>query len=202
MRHGPHRRLFAHEWAGVTPDIMMVAKGIGGGFPLGAVLATERAASGMDGGHPRLHLWRQPAGLRGRGQGVEIVSDPAFLAEVGRKGALFRQGLEALVAAHPDRSSNRARQGLMLGLKCRIAQRRSGQGRLRCRHVLTVPPPTTWSACCPRSTSPMPTSPRRCARLDQAATAVTPSLISSVRKYPTGVRGGEPPGRRSKSETS
>ena len=62
-------RLFAHEWAGVTPDIMMVAKGIGGGFPLGAVLATERAAIGMTAGTPRLHLRRQPAGLRGRRQG-------------------------------------------------------------------------------------------------------------------------------------
>ncbi len=57
-------RLFAHEWAGIEPDIMMVAKGIGGGFPLGAVLATEEAARRHDRGHPRLDLWRQPAGLR------------------------------------------------------------------------------------------------------------------------------------------
>ena len=59
-------RLFAHEWAGITPDIMMVAKGIGGGFPLGAVLATESGGRGHDRGHPRLDLRRQPAGLRGR----------------------------------------------------------------------------------------------------------------------------------------
>ena len=57
-------RLFAHEWAGITPDIMMVAKGIGGGFPLGAVLATEARRVGHGRGHPWLDLWRQPAGLR------------------------------------------------------------------------------------------------------------------------------------------
>ena len=64
-------KLFHHEWAGITPDIMTVAKGIGGGFPLGACLATEKAAAGMVARHPRLDLWRQPARLcrRRRGHG-------------------------------------------------------------------------------------------------------------------------------------
>ncbi len=53
--------LFAHEWAGVTPDIMAVAKGIGGGFPLGACLATAEAAKRHGRRHARLHLWRQSA---------------------------------------------------------------------------------------------------------------------------------------------
>ena len=59
-------KLFAHEWAGVAPDIMAIAKGIGGGFPLGACLATEKAAVGHDGGHPWLDLRRQSAGHRRR----------------------------------------------------------------------------------------------------------------------------------------
>jgi acetylornithine/N-succinyldiaminopimelate aminotransferase len=112
-------RLFAHEWAGITPDIMMVAKGIGGGFPLGALLATERAASGMTAGSHGSTYGGNPLGCAVGAKVVEIISDPAFLAEVSRKAALFRQGLEALVAAHPDTLEGVRGEGLMLGLKCR-----------------------------------------------------------------------------------
>ena len=114
-------RLFAHEWAGVTPDIMMVAKGIGGGFPIGAVLATETAAAGMVAGTHGSTYGGNPLGSAVAAKVVEIVSDPDFLAEVGRKGALFRQKLEGLVAAHPAVFEAVRGQGLMLGLKCRVA---------------------------------------------------------------------------------
>ena len=114
-------RLFAHEWAGVTPDIMMVAKGIGGGFPIGAVLATERAAAGMVAGTHGSTYGGNPLGSAVAAKVVEIVSDPDFLAEVGRKGALFRQKLEGLVAAHPSVFEAVRGQGLMLGLKCKVA---------------------------------------------------------------------------------
>ncbi len=114
-------RLFAHEWAGVTPDIMMVAKGIGGGFPLGAVLATERAASGMTAGTHGSTYGGNPLGCAVGAKVTEIVSDPVFLAEVGRKGALFRQGLESLVARHPQVFEAVRGEGLMLGLKCKPA---------------------------------------------------------------------------------
>lgn len=112
-------KLFAHEWAGITPDIMMVAKGIGGGFPLGALLATEDAASGMTAGSHGSTYGGNPLGCAIGAKVVEIISDPAFLAEVNRKAALFRQGLEALVAAHPDVLEAVRGEGLMLGLKCR-----------------------------------------------------------------------------------
>ena len=114
-------RLFAHEWAGVTPDIMMVAKGIGGGFPLGAVLATERAASGMTAGTHGSTYGGNPLGCAVGAKVVEIISDPAFLAEVARKGALLRQGLESLVARHPQVFEAVRGEGLMLGLKCKPA---------------------------------------------------------------------------------
>ena len=130
-------RLFAHEWAGVTPDIMMVAKGIGGGFPIGAVLATERAAAGMVAGTHGSTYGGNPLGSAVAAKVVEIVSDPDFLAEVGRKGALFRQKLEGLVAAHPSVFEAVRGQGLMLGLKCRVAPAdvvTAGYGA----HVLTV----------------------------------------------------------------
>ncbi|MFN3991753.1 MAG: aspartate aminotransferase family protein [Tabrizicola flagellatus] len=114
-------RLFAHEWAGVSPDIMMVAKGIGGGFPLGAVLATERAASGMTAGTHGSTYGGNPLGCAVGAKVVEIVSDPAFLSEVARKGALMRQGLESLVARHPKVFEAVRGEGLMLGLKCKRA---------------------------------------------------------------------------------
>jgi acetylornithine/N-succinyldiaminopimelate aminotransferase len=114
-------RLFAHEWAGVTPDIMMVAKGIGGGFPLGALLATERAASGMTVGTHGSTYGGNPLGCAVGAKVTEVIADPAFLAEVARKGALMRQGLESLVARHPSVFEAVRGEGLMLGLKCRPA---------------------------------------------------------------------------------
>jgi acetylornithine/N-succinyldiaminopimelate aminotransferase len=131
-------RLFAHEWAGVTPDIMMVAKGIGGGFPLGCVLATEAAASGMTAGTHGSTYGGNPLACAVGLKVMEIVADPAFLAEVNRKAALFRQGLEGLVAAHPGVFEAVRGQGLMLGLKLRLPPAdfvKAGYAA----HLLTVP---------------------------------------------------------------
>ncbi len=111
-------RLFAHEWSGVTPDIMMVAKGIGGGFPLGAVLATEDAASGMTAGTHGSTYGGNPLGCAVGIAVMRHVADPAFLAEVNRKAGALRQKLEGLVAAHPKVFESVRGQGLMLGLKC------------------------------------------------------------------------------------
>ncbi|MFN4098715.1 MAG: aspartate aminotransferase family protein [Pararhodobacter sp.] len=111
-------RLFAHEWAGITPDIMMVAKGIGGGFPLGAVLATEDAASGMVAGTHGSTYGGNPLACAVGLKVTQIVSDPGFLDEVNRKAGFLRQKLEGLVAAHPDTFEAVRGQGLMLGLKC------------------------------------------------------------------------------------
>jgi len=112
-------RLFAHEWAGITPDIMMVAKGIGGGFPLGAVLATENAAAGMTAGTHGSTYGGNPLACAVGAKVMEIVADDAFLADVNRRAGQFRQGLEGLVAAHPKVFEAVRGAGLMLGLKCR-----------------------------------------------------------------------------------
>ena len=130
-------KLFAHEWAGITPDIMIIAKGIGGGFPLGAVLATEKAAAGMTAGTHGSTYGGNPLACAVGAKVIEIVSDPAFLDEVGRKSGLFRQKLEGLVAAHPATFAFVRGQGLMLGLKCKVAPAdlvAAGYGQ----HVLTV----------------------------------------------------------------
>ena len=114
-------RLFAHEYAGIAPDIMMVAKGIGGGFPLGAVLATEKAAAGMGAGTHGSTYGGNPLACAVGTRVMEIVADESFLAEVNRKSALFRQKLEGLVAAHPSVFEGVRGQGLMLGLKCKLS---------------------------------------------------------------------------------
>lgn len=112
-------KLFAHEWSGITPDIMMVAKGIGGGFPLGAVLATENAAFGMVAGTHGSTYGGNPLACAVGAKVMEIIADDTFLAEVNRKSALLRQGLESLVAAHPTLFEAVRGEGLILGLKCK-----------------------------------------------------------------------------------
>ncbi|MDF1873600.1 aspartate aminotransferase family protein [Vannielia sp.] len=114
-------KLFAHEWAGIAPDIMMVAKGIGGGFPLGAVLATEAAASGMGAGSHGSTYGGNPLGCAVGKAVLDRVSDPAFLEDVNRRAGLLRQKLEGLVAAHPEVFEGVRGEGLMLGLKCKVA---------------------------------------------------------------------------------
>jgi acetylornithine/N-succinyldiaminopimelate aminotransferase len=131
-------RLFAHEWAGITPDIMMVAKGIGGGFPLGAVLATEEAASGMTVGTHGSTYGGNPLGCAVGCAVMDHVADPEFLAEVNRKAGFLRQKLEGLVAAHPEVFEEVRGSGLMIGLKCKVAPAdlvKAGYNAL----VITVP---------------------------------------------------------------
>ncbi len=112
-------KLFAHEWAGITPDIMMVAKGIGGGFPIGALLATENAARGMGPGSHGSTYGGNPLGCAVGLAVMNIVARPEFLADVSRKSGLFRQKLYGLVAGHPDIFEAVRGSGLMLGLKCK-----------------------------------------------------------------------------------
>ena len=112
-------KLFAHEWAGVAPDVMMVAKGIGGGFPLGALLATEAAARPMTAGTHGSTYGGNPLACAVGLAVMDVVADDAFLADVRRKAGRMRQGLEALVASHPDVFEAVRGSGLMLGLKCR-----------------------------------------------------------------------------------
>ncbi len=112
-------RLFAHEWAGISPDIMMVAKGIGGGFPLGAVLATERAAAAMTAGSHGSTYGGNPLACAVGCAVMEQIANPEFLAEVSRKAGLLRQSLEGLVASHPQVFEAVRGMGLMLGLKCK-----------------------------------------------------------------------------------
>ncbi|MGJ8602672.1 MAG: aspartate aminotransferase family protein [Marivita sp.] len=131
-------RLFAHEWAGVTPDIMMVAKGIGGGFPLGAVLATQEAASGMTAGTHGSTYGGNPLACAVGCAVMDIVTEPAFLEAVNARAGYLRQKLEGLVASHPDLFEGVRGLGLMLGLQCKIAPIDLVKAGYECG-VITVP---------------------------------------------------------------
>ncbi|MCV2868148.1 aspartate aminotransferase family protein [Defluviimonas sp. WL0002] len=171
-------RLFAHEWAGVTPDIMMVAKGIGGGFPLGAVLATEKAASGMTPGTHGSTYGGNPLGCAVGAKVLEIISEPDFLAEVGRKAGLLRQRLEALVASHPDVFEGVRGQGLMIGLKCRVAPAdlvTAGYAE----HILTVAAADNTLRLLPPLTISDAEIAEAAGRLEAAAARIEQSLSSS-----------------------
>ena len=164
-------RLFAHEWSGVEPDIMMVAKGIGGGFPLGALLATEAAAAGMVAGSHGSTYGGNPLGCAVGAAVVEMISNEAFLAEVVRKGALFRQGLEGLVAMHPKVFEAVRGQGLILGLKCRSLNTdvvKAGYAQ----HLLTVAAADNVIRLLPALNIPDADITEALARLDRAASDV------------------------------
>ena len=114
-------KLFAHEWVGVTPDIMAIAKGIGGGFPLGACLATEAAAAGMTAGTHGSTYGGNPLGCAVGVAVMETVTAPGFLDNVNRLAGTLRQKLEGLIAAHPTVLESVRGEGLMIGVKCKAA---------------------------------------------------------------------------------
>lgn len=164
-------RLFAHEWAGITPDIMMVAKGIGGGFPLGAVLATEAAASAMTAGTHGSTYGGNPLGCAVGCAVMDHIADPEFLSEVRRKAGLLRQKLEGLVAGHPQVFEEVRGTGLMLGLKCRAPNAdvvTAGYDAL----VITVPAADNVVRLLPPLTISDDEIVEAIARLDAAATRV------------------------------
>jgi acetylornithine/N-succinyldiaminopimelate aminotransferase len=131
-------RLFAYEHAGITPDVMCIAKGIGGGFPLGACLATAEAAKGMTPGTHGSTYGGNPLAMAVGNAVLDEVLKPGFLSEVGRIGALLKSELEGLVAKHPKVLAEARGTGLMLGLKTVDAPAKLID-RLRDNGLLTVP---------------------------------------------------------------
>jgi acetylornithine/N-succinyldiaminopimelate aminotransferase len=111
-------RLFAYEWSGITPDIVSLAKGIGGGFPLGACLATAEAAKGMTPGTHGSTFGGNPLAMAVGTAVIDIVGQPEFLEGVRRKGLYLKQRLAAVVDGHNAVVSEVRGEGLLLGIRC------------------------------------------------------------------------------------
>lgn len=110
-------KLFAHEWADVTPDIMAVAKGVGGGFPLGACLATREAAKGMVRGTHGTTYGGNPLAMAVGMAVLEEISSPDFLAQVREVSNQMTQSLEGLKDRHPGRVLELRGKGLLRGVR-------------------------------------------------------------------------------------
>ncbi|WP_159946221.1 aspartate aminotransferase family protein [Rhizobium sp. 18065] len=131
-------KFFAHEWSGITPDIMAVAKGIGGGFPLGACLATEEASIGMKAGTHGSTYGGNPLAMAVGNAVLDIVLADGFLDQVRDVALVFRQGLASLQDRFPDVIAEIRGEGLMLGIKAKGPNTELLMA-MRDQHLLGVP---------------------------------------------------------------
>ena len=130
-------RLFAHEWAGVTPDVMAVAKAIGGGFPMGACLATETAAQGMTAGSHGSTFGGNPLAMAVGNAVLDVVLEDGFLDNVRQLGLKLTQKLARLQDEYADVIEGVRGSGLMIGIKCRVPNTEFAKACLE-QNLLTV----------------------------------------------------------------
>ena len=131
-------KMYAYEHYGVAPDILATAKGIGGGFPLGACLATEKAARGMGIGAHGSTYGGNPLAMAAGEAVLDAVANEDFLAEVTEKGERLRSRLEQFIGNYPELFELVRGKGLMLGLKMKV-ESRPFYAHLRDNHqLLTV----------------------------------------------------------------
>ena len=122
--YGRTGKFFAHELYGITPDIMAVAKGIGGGFPLGACLATAEAAKGMVFGTHGSTYGGNPLAMAAGEAVLDVILEEGFLDQVARMGERLRASLEQLIPNHDHLFDHVRGHGLMLGIKLKSDSRR------------------------------------------------------------------------------
>lgn len=114
---GRSGKLFHYEWAGITPDVMAIAKAIGGGFPLGAFLATKEAAKGMVAGTHGSTFGGNPLATAVGNAVLDVMLEPGFLEGVVQKGLRFKQLMAALKDEHPDAVEEVRGIGLLAGVR-------------------------------------------------------------------------------------
>ncbi|MGD9868235.1 MAG: aspartate aminotransferase family protein [Hyphomicrobiales bacterium] len=131
-------KLFAYEWSGVKPDVMALAKGIAGGFPLGACLATDEAAKGMTAGTHGSTFGGNPLAMAAANATLDIIAEPAFLERVRRAGLRLKQKLAAIRDENSGLIEEVRGEGLMIGLRMRVPNTELVSALLA-EHVLTVP---------------------------------------------------------------
>ena len=135
---GRTARLFAHEWSGIAPDIMAVAKALGGGIPIGACLATEEAAASLVAGSHGSTFGGNPLATAAANAVLDIMLDEGFFEGVRVKAERLHRGVDGIIARHPKIFDHVRGLGFMLGIKCIVPAGEvvAAMGR---RHVLTVP---------------------------------------------------------------
>ncbi len=111
-------KLFAHEWEGVAPDVLAAAKALGGGFPVGACLVTERAAIGMTPGTHGSTFGGNPLAMAVADAVLDVMLAPGFLDGVDRMAGVLRRQLETLVGKYPRIFAEVRGKGLLIGFKC------------------------------------------------------------------------------------
>lgn len=131
-------RFFAHEWAGIEPDIMAVAKGIGGGFPFGVCLATASAADGMTAGTHGTTYGGNPLAMAVGNAVLDVILEDGFIDHINDVGNALVQGFVSLKDRYPDLIEDVRGNGLMLGIKCAKSNIDMVQA-FRAEHLLTVP---------------------------------------------------------------
>ena len=129
--------LYAYQYFNVPPDIMATAKGIGGGFPMGACLATEKAAAGMVIGTHGSTFGGNPLAMAAGQAVLDVVANDEFLGQVRQKGERLRSALEQMIPNHDHLFDSVRGVGLMLGVKLK-ADSRSFVNYLRTKGLLTV----------------------------------------------------------------
>ncbi len=113
-------KMFAHQWSGVTPDVMALAKGLGGGFPVGACLAVEKVARVLTAGSHGTTFGGNPLAMTAANAVLDIMLAPGFLEGVDDIAARLWKSLRAVAAKHPDIIRDVRGAGLMIGLECGI----------------------------------------------------------------------------------
>ena len=131
-------RFYAHEWAEVTPDIMASAKGLGGGFPVGACLTTEAVGQAMTPGTHGSTFGGNPLAMAVGNAVLDVILAPGFLEHVAQIGLRLKQRLAGLADEHSDIINEVRGQGLMMGLQCK-PENVTLLAALRERGMLTVP---------------------------------------------------------------
>lgn len=172
-------KLFAYEWSGVAPDLMAVAKGIGGGFPVGACLATAETAAALAPGTHGTTFGGNPLAMAVGNAVLDVILADGFLQDVQKKGLNFKQKLAGLVDSHPKVLELVRGSGLMMGLKCAVP---AGDyvAAARDAGLLAVPAGDNTVRIMPPLTMTEDEIAAAVERLEQAAQAVEAKLVEGA----------------------
>ncbi|MEP1575230.1 aspartate aminotransferase family protein [Roseibium album] len=172
-------KLFAYEWSGVAPDLMAVAKGIGGGFPVGACLATAETAAALAPGTHGTTFGGNPLAMAVGNAVLDVILAEGFLQDVQKKGLNFKQKLAGLVDSHPKVLELVRGSGLMMGLKC-VVPAGDYVAAARDAGLLAVPAGDNTVRIMPPLTMTEDEIAAAVERLEQAAQAVEAKLVEGA----------------------